>query len=218
MTTRTTLVALCAMAGWAWASPSLPAAAQETGLKAGFSVSRLETSEPTYWDDRITQAGYGGHIRFRFGPVALQPELLLTAKGASSEQAAEEGLLRIEYIELPVLLVLPLRVGAFEPFAYGGPSLMLESRCRWSERQQGLRTTVTCDPPRGPVFPRRSFDYGAVAGGGISYPVWSGRVMAEGRYTWGLRSIHDGADIDIRNRTFSMYFGYSVGWGSDDGR
>jgi hypothetical protein len=201
------------------ASLPTPAAAQETGLKGGFTSSRLQTDGESYWDERLTAAVFGGHLRFRFGPIALQPELMIATKGAGASMAAEEEQLRIEYLEVPVLLVVPARVGALEPFVYGGPALMLETRCRWSERQNGLRASVNCDPPRGQVFARNSLDYGLVGGGGVSYPIGAGRIMLEARHNWGLRNIRDGDGPAVRNRTFAMFLGYSIGWGrrSDDG-
>lgn len=214
MSRRVVAVLLAAGAAAVWSGQ---AAAQETGLKAGFSVSRLDTDDP-HWDDRLTATAFAGHLRFRFGPIALQPELQLVTKGASASAAAEEEQIRIEYIEVPVLLVVPARVGAFEPFAYGGPALMLESRCRWVERQAGLRTSVTCDPPPvTQVFRRSTMDYGLVAGGGISYPVGAGRVMAEARHNWGMRNIRDGDGPAIRNRTFAVFVGYSIGWSREGG-
>lgn len=193
------------------------AAAQETGLKAGLTVSRFASDDP-HWDDRLTATSFGGHLRFRFGAIAFQPELQVVTKGANASAADEEEQLRIEYIEVPLLLVVPVRVAAFEPFIYGGPALMLESRCRWVERRDGLRTSVTCDPPPvAEVFSRNSVDYGLIGGGGISYPIGSGRIMLEARHNWGMRDIRSGTGPDVRNRTFSMFLGYSIGWGTRDG-
>jgi hypothetical protein len=131
------------------------AAAQDMTLKGGIAVSRLESSEPTYWDDRLTTTFFGVHARFRFGPIGLQPELMVVTKGASASEALEQEQIRLEYIEIPVLLVVPLSIGQFQPFVYAGPALMLESRCRWFFREQGLRRNLGCDPPRDEVFRRK---------------------------------------------------------------
>jgi hypothetical protein len=196
------------------AQAALPAgaAAQETTLKAGVAVSRLQAEQPTYWDDRLTTTFFGIQTRLRFGPIAVQPELLVVTKGANASQAPEEEQVRLEYLELPVLLVLPFRVGRAEPFIYGGPSVMLESRCRWFYREQGLRSNVGCDPPREQLFRRNALDYGAVVGGGAAHPLGPGRVSLEARHSWGLRNIHRDPGQELRNRTFYVMLGYSLSW------
>jgi hypothetical protein len=204
--------------------PSL-AAAQETGIKAGFTVSRLHGSAADFWDGDITATTFGGHIRFRFGPLVLQPEIQVATKGASDAMLLdifgrqpspqrEQEQLRLEYLEVPVLLVLPVRVGAVELFALAGPALMLETRCRWVVREQGLRSTFSCEPaPAQQVFARKAFDYGVVAGGGASYPIGAGRLQLEARHSRGLRNIHSGPEgLDAYNRTFSVLLGYSLPW------
>jgi hypothetical protein len=217
------MITLAAVAAAALA-PSL-AAAQETGIKAGLSVSRLHGSAAEFWDGDITATTFGGHVRLRFGPLVLQPEIQVATKGASDAMLLdifgrqpsaqrEQEQLRLEYIEVPVLLVLPVRVGAAELFALAGPALMLESRCRWVVREQGLRSTFSCEPAPAPqVFARTAFDYGVVAGGGASYPIGSGRLQLEARHSRGMRNIHKGnGELDAFNRTFSVLLGYSMAW------
>jgi hypothetical protein len=62
------------------------------------------------------------------------------------------------------------------------------------------------------VFDRRSFDYGASAGAGISRKLGGGRILLEGRHTWGLRDIYDdeAEDIEVRNRSFVFSIGYAI--------
>jgi hypothetical protein len=191
-----------------------PAGAQETALKAGVAVSSFSASGDTYWNDRLTTTLFGGHVRFRLGAIGLQPELYVVTKGGAGSTELEEEQMRIEYIEVPVLLVVPFQVGRFEPFAYGGPSVSLESRCRWQirDRETRLRTNLGCDPPRAEVFDRSTFDFGLIGGGGVSYPVGAGRVMLEARHNWGLRNINQDSPPDIKNRTFSLMIGYTINW------
>lgn len=211
------LAAGLAAAALATAAPAVPAAAQETAVKAGFSTSRLEGNGGEYFSGSITSTTFGGHMRFRFGPVLFQPELMVTTRGGTADSPAaplDEEQLRLEYIDVPLLLVVPVRIGNLEPFAFAGPSIMLESRCRWQVREEGLRSVFSCEPaPADQVFRRRAVDFGAVAGGGAAYPVLSGRVIVEGRHTWGLRNIHSGpGDAEAFNRTFTVMIGYAVGW------
>ena len=193
-----------------------PLAAQEAALKGFITVSKFSQSgaDLNEWDDRLTATGFGGHVRFRFGAIALQPELQVITRGAtSSGTSAEEEQLRLEYLELPVLLVFPVRVGRLEPYVFGGGMVALESRCRYVLEQSGLRSNFGCDSESGAsqTFERRKADYGVVGGGGASYRLGSGRILIEARHTWGLRNIvSDPATLELRNRTFVIGIGYTI--------
>lgn len=191
------------------------ASAQEAAFKGGIAISSFGGDGATFWDDRLTTTLFGGHVRFRFGPIALQPELYVATKGASASSAPEEEQMRLEYLEVPVLLVVPISVGRAEPFIYGGPSISLESRCRWVQRIDGLRTNMGCEPtPRPEIFRRNALDFGVVGGGGVAYPLGPGRVMLEARRNIGLRNIaRDG--LEIRNRTTFVMIGYTLNWAGD---
>lgn len=194
-----------------------PAAAQEVALKGGAAVSRFAAEGQTQFPERLVSTAFGAHARFRFGPVALQPEVLVVTKGGSGSEGDAEEQLRLEYLEVPVLLVVPVRVGAFEPYAFAGPMAALETRCRWVTEDQGLKTNFGCDPPRDPLFERRLFDWGAVAGAGVAHRLGDGRLMLEARYTLGLRNIYAGSpefsqqDVQaLRNRTWMVVLGYTL--------
>src|SRR5690606_41485097 len=50
---------------------------------------------------------------------------------------------------LPILsIVFPFRVGRFEPYAFGGPVIALETRCRSIIEENGLKTNFGCDEDR----------------------------------------------------------------------
>ena len=189
-----------------------PVAAQEIALKGGVAISRFE-STGTPFDDTFVSTSFGGHARFRLGRIALQPELQMVSRGASISETAVNERIRLEYMELPLMLVLPVRVGAFEPYAFGGPMISLETRCRSIIEEDNLKTNLGCDDQATPnSFDRRVFDYGVSAGAGISHPIGSGRLLLEGRHTWGLRDIYDGTldGAEVRNRSIVISVGYSI--------
>jgi hypothetical protein len=208
----------CAIAIMSALAAAMPAAAQEFALKGLITVSKFgeSGSEPNAWDDRLTATGFGGHVRFRFGAFALQPELQVVTRGAEISVATseeEEEQLRMEYLELPVLLVFPVRVGRLEPYAFGGGMVALESRCRYVVKESGLRSNFGCDSSSGAgqVFDRRKADYGLVGGAGASYRVGSGRVLLEARHTWGFRNVAAApATLELRHRTFTIGIGYTI--------
>jgi hypothetical protein len=196
-----------------FAGLSAPVAAQEVALKGGIAVSRFQSTGAVPFDGTFVSTSFGGHARFRFRHFALQPEIQMISRGASGSGIAADERMRLEYMELPVMLVFPVRIGAFEPYAFGGPMLSLETRCRSIIEEDGLKTNIGCDgQSTGNVFDRTSFDYGASAGAGVSHKLGSGRILLEGRHTWGLRDIYDGeADgIEARNRSIVFSIGYTI--------
>jgi hypothetical protein len=206
-------VALAAMA--LLAQPQV-AAAQETAFKGGVTISRLQT-DLSYWDDDLVSTTFGGHVRLRLGPVYFQPELMVITKGAQASRPEpdflEEDQIRIEYIDVPLLLAVPIRIGTLEPYIAAGPTLMAESRCRSFIRRDGLRTNLPCDPPPAGsnLFQRTALDWGVTVSGGLTYPILGGSAMVEARHTRGMRDIYRGqARAEVRNRTTAFLLGFAM--------
>jgi hypothetical protein len=192
---------------------ALPAAAQEIALKGGIAVSRFQTTGASPFDGSFVSTSFGGHARFRFGRIALQPELFVVSRGASIDDPALDERLRLDYMEIPLMLVLPFRLGRLEPYAFGGPMMSLETRCRSIIVEDDLKTNFGCDDQSsGNAFDRAVIDYGVSAGAGVSHKLGSGRILLEGRHTWGLRDIYDGEDptLEVRNRSFVISLGYAI--------
>jgi hypothetical protein len=208
MTLRHSVAAMFAAAALA-----APLGAQEIALKGGVAISRFQASGGSPFDDGFVSTAFGGHARFRFGRIALQPELQMVSRGARASASALEERMRVDYMEVPLMIVLPVTVGSFEPYAFGGPMISLETRCRSIIEENDLRTNFECDDTSaGSSFERSLIDYGVSAGAGVSHRIGSGRVLIEGRYTWGLRDIYDGEaeGVEIRNRSAVISVGYAI--------
>src|SRR5690606_12326079 len=113
------------------------AEAQTIGFKLGASLSNLKIDGTTAETDYTTGFAGGGFIRFGFGRLGIQPEILSVTKGAEVDGGAvdgEDSALNIEYIEIPVLLHLPLTYGSsFAPYVFGGPSFAFEIGCEFED-------------------------------------------------------------------------------------
>ena len=106
--------------------------------------------------------------------VAFQPEALLQQAGArSSPTQARATKIKLDYLQVPLL-------GRFK----------LATDCRWRARRPdfGFRTKATLDVPGAPADfsddfedEIERFDFGLVAG----VTVDAGRLVLDGRYTWG---------------------------------
>src|SRR5690606_25087185 len=126
MTLRHCIAAAClAASAVSLASLSAPVAAQEIALKGGVAISRFDATSAAPFDDRFVSTAFGGHARFRFGRIALQPELQMVSRGARASVSSLEERMRLDYMEIPLMIVVPATVGSFEPYVFGGPMISL---------------------------------------------------------------------------------------------
>lgn len=176
--------------------------AQTIGFKLGAAFPNLDFDGET--TDRMTTFAGGGHIRFGFaGRLGLQAEILSLTKGARVQDTPNEVDFRLEYVEIPVLLHVPLTMGtSFAPYVFAGPSIGLEVRCRVS----GGGVTADCEDNAN----RRSTDLGIHAGAGLAFAMGPGALLIEGRYNHGLSNLNEGTGGAVRTRTPAVMVGYEI--------
>ena len=188
-------------------------AAQTIGFKVGASFANwnIEEDNLEVASDAITAFMGGGFIRFGSGRIGFQPELLVVTRGA--EFAAEAGdifdvgRLKVDYVEVPVLLYLPLTTGiGVSPYIIGGPSFAFEIGCKVEAESGGTEISDDC----GDDFQRKSIDVGLTAGAGLEFPLGPGAVLIEGRYNFGLTNVADLESVNIKSRTPAVLAGYSI--------
>lgn len=174
--------------------------AQTIGAKLGASFSTLTTDAEDENIGRLTGFVGGGFVRFDFGRIGLQAELLTVTKGASFEGASDTDL-SLEYVEIPVLLHLPLSMGpTFAPYVVAGPAFAFEVGCETA-------TSIGSYDCNG----FKSNDIGLAAGGGLAFAMGPGAVLVEGRYTWGMTNlIDDASGGSLKNRSAYLMAGYSI--------
>jgi hypothetical protein len=190
----------------------LPAAAhaQVAGFKAGMSFSTL-TSEGEATGSVNGFTG-GLFVRFGMGGAAVQPELLYVEKGVS--RPGQD--VRLDYIEIPLLLMLPLGRGATVPFLYSGAAASFEVGCRLSDGADCFENAVGDDEELsgagiGVGLPRRRHDIGAIIGGGVHLPLGPGALTLEGRYNFGLVDLRRaGQGEAVRNRSGAVFLSYAI--------
>ena len=177
--------------------------AQTIGFKLGASMSKVVT-DPDNDLDGLTGFAGGGFIRFGFGRIGIQPELLTVTKGYDDDTS---GKLQLEYIEIPVLVHLPLTLGSsFAPYVVAGPSFGFEVGCEFDN------TIVSgdCDDVEVGEDDRSSTDIGITAGGGLGFNVGPGALLLEGRYTWGMTDWSSSETASSKNRWALLTVGYAI--------
>lgn len=150
--------------------------------------------------------------RFNFVPgVAFAP------KGWSSSDSFEDVTLKLNYLEFPLLISVPVagEPGMLMFTVFGGPSLAFEISCKIDfQEANGPSGSDDC----GGDDARKKFDVGALAGVGASYPATE-RVAVFGNQgvDFGLVNIDEDPDDTLRNRAFFVSVGASLPLGSGGG-
>jgi hypothetical protein len=175
------------------------------GVKGGVTLADLhETSDgDTASFDFRTGFLVGGFVTWPFGGrLEFQPEALFTQKGAKSDQLGGTSTQKLDYLDIPLLVSCRVTGSRERNFAvFGGPSVGIRLRAR-SSAKFGDGDTIERDIKD----EIKSTDFAVV--GGLAYH--RGRLVVDGRYSWGLSDIDEetGDGIEIRNREIS----FMVGW------
>jgi hypothetical protein len=171
------------------------------GIRAGVNLADLSFSSETDVTDSKNLTGLVAGL-FATVPlndiVAFQPEALFSMQGTKFSDAGESAKIKIDYFQVPLLGKFKLGKGS--PVAVlVGPTL-------------GFRTRARIEVPGAPDdfsddFENeiKRFDLGLVTGVGVDV----GRLVLDGRYTWGLTNIaKDSSDPGTaKNRVLSASVG-----------
>ena len=135
--------------------------------------------------------------------VTIQPEVMFTQKGTrfSNEEFNEELTTRLDYIEIPVLVVANIPVsGSVLPFVYAGPTFAFNTLAEVTIESEGTEEKVNVSDNA------KVADLGVAFGGGAKIANFG----IEARYTLGLSNIaEDEVGEKLKTRTFSILFGYT---------
>lgn len=190
--TRSTALLVAVAAG----TPATMVAQASLGLKGGVSFATLTNKLPD-WKSR-TGFAVGMALDLRSGMVGIQPEVLYVQKGVALDGTPSSSTTapRLGYIDVPVLLKVTIATPAIQPMFYAGPSVNFRLSCSFHG--------VDCEDATA------STDYGVVLGGGVRLGGNHGFTL-EGRYTWGLKDVHDpAAGVKNETRTFLVLAGISL--------
>lgn len=146
----------------------------------------------------------GAGVDFPLRPtMGLRAELLYSQKGGRSGQDANETVLRVDYIEAPVLFYLQGTKQQVRPTLVAGPYFAFRVSC--SARTTILGSTSVNDCSSVGIPELRRLDYGVVVGAGFE----TGNVDAGVRFGVGLPDVAH-AVAPVRTRVFSVLGAYRI--------
>jgi hypothetical protein len=152
-------------------SAPVMAFAQGIGVKGGYSYGNVSNSGalPGSLSGRT---GYAAGIALSSaGLVGFGLEALYAQRGIESATAGDSR--KLDYVDVPLYLRVGVPTPMISPFAYAGPQLSYELKCR--------DVAADCADTRRPKT-----SYSAVIGGGVRL---GGTLSFEGRYIYGLTDL-----------------------------
>jgi hypothetical protein len=193
--------------------PSTASAQPTGGVLGGVNLANIDFSSSDLtlnFDQRIGGIG-GAFFRYDFREgLGLQVEGLFSQKGTKTNGfdfdggGLDEFTASINYIEVPILAHVGVNAGSTTKVRFfGGPAFAFNV----GDRQEINGVEITNEE----ALDIKSSDVGITFGGGLDI----NRFLVDLRYTFGLRNItntsagDDGPEnLEIKNRTFSVMFGY----------
>ncbi len=191
-----TLLALMALA---LVAPTALTAQVEFGVKGGVSFGNISNKGvlPGDLHDRTGFAA-GAAVDWLFIPIGIGVEALIAQRGVTSDVPGAER--KLDYIDIPVYAKFQIPIPAIAPFAYIGPQISFELRCR-------------DDDDDCPDVGRAKTDYAGIIGAGVKIgSINEFGITIEGRYIYGLRDLNIStitSDESFKTRSFLILAGLS---------
>lgn len=209
-----------AIAAIAW-TPSLAQSTLQSTPRVGFivGVNRATFSGHTYGTP-LNHTGFAAGVMAAL-PVAprfaIQPELMLTMKGAHSDSAGISATYKVDYVEVPLLARFEIPIsGRVKPFVYGGPGFAYRTSCTIEGHYHpgavfgfaGDYFIVGCDEEArqgqraSPGVNYSKADVDGIIGGGLAFQVGGRTMTVSTRYDVGFVKFL--SDADMKNRVLSF--------------
>jgi hypothetical protein len=182
-----------------------PAAAQlQFGAAAGVNLASIGGDDfedadgrtAPFFEAQLVWHPVGSTFGFQTGAV-------WSPKGASEEESGLEGTLKLDYVDVPLLLRFALPTSSsFSPVFLVGGTASFKSDCSVELEADGDSLATDC----GDDIEVKSFDFGLTGGAALDVTVADGMVLSPFvRYTHGLTEIDDSAEgSDAKNKVFQV--------------
>lgn len=175
----------------------------ELGIRAGLNLASVNGDDVSFEDvSPENRVGFSGGLfaGIRVTPSFLiQPEVLYTQKGARYEAAGEEAVIKLDYVEVPVLLKGRFGSAGVKPSVFAGPAVAFKvsGKAQFRGEEEDVEDV-------------KGTDFGIVLGAGLDLAAGSGAFTVDARYTLGLTTFSDSPDPDdVKNGVWTFSIGYA---------
>ncbi len=165
------------------------------GIKAGVNFANI-AGDDTGDLNSLTGFVGGGFVDIPMSPtLSIQPEVFYSQKGAKYEEMGTDVSIKLDYIDIPVLLKFTMAGESARPFFLFGPSIGFSASSKVSAGDVSMDLEGVA-----------STDFGLVFGIGVNFQ----KFLIEGRYGLGLSDINDDETItqSNNNTAFQLMLGY----------
>jgi opacity protein-like surface antigen len=188
------------------------------GGKLGVNLATWNADEEfTEGSDLKYISGPNLGLAFQIGVsdmLSIQPELLLLQKGMRMEESfagfSYKVLVKINYLELPVLVKLSFPVGeSMSLFVNAGPSIGYALNGKTIYIEDGEKDVEDIDFDNDGV---NRTDVSMAFGGGASFNVSSVKLLLEARYLYGFSNLNNDEDenFSVLNRGIGITAGIMI--------
>ena len=173
------------------------------GVKVGLNLATVTGDDVDYVAGPVTISpgtrtsfSVGGFVILNLpGMLKVRPEILYSMKGAKYDTPIGDATMKLDYLEVPVLLQYNLIPGPISPNIFAGPAL-------------GIKLSAKGESPGGAeedIDDVKSMDLGLVIGGGV---ILNDKFTVDLRFSLGLSTIDDSDnEADIKNQVISLMAG-----------
>jgi len=198
----------------AFTSISLPQG-MKLGIKAGLNLANEGGSdvEDFFGQSLDARTGFNGGFFFMYQfnkMFAIQPEAYYTMKGATANVGGFDFTLKLDYIEVPLLLklIIPVQGSNITPAIFAGPAVGFKTAAKIKGEFEGQSAEEDIDSLV------TSTDFSLIFGAGLGFMVGANEVGVDVRYSLGLSSWDNYSDdpADVKNNvlSFNAYFGFNI--------
>ena len=188
------------------------------GPKGGVSLTTFKGTTAANFESR-SSGFYGLFTNFQVGKVlSIQPEFLLTERGAKLTSNSVRGDIKISYFDVPVLakIRVPLANEVIFPHILLGPDFAFRTDFKATAQDTQSGSSFSIDEAD-----VRKSDIGGLLGAGVDIQTRGSGLFftIDGRYGWSFQDLNDNDDmITLRNKgwMFSAGLGFRIGNSSDD--
>ncbi len=182
------------------------------GINGGTFVG--DDADAADWgaEEKGARGGFVGGFFFDFrlsDIVGIRPELLASGKGATYEGTDWDIKLKVNTIELPILVqfFLPIPTDAVDVALFVGPAPAYIYSGKYEYSEPGYTEEGDFEDVGADII---DFDLGVVGGLGLSVGAGPGIFLFDVRYTAGVINISDVSNVEFRTSTFGVSVGYGL--------